>query len=216
LDAPEQAIWLTRHGNRADFVDPDWRLRAARPHDPPLSPDGVEQARQLGWRLVGEGVEHLFASPFLRTVETAAHVADALDLPIRIEDGICEMLNPDWFPVEPDLLPLERLAEVFPRVDATYRSRVLPRYPESWDELVARSNRTVRLLADEFHGDLLVITHGGSLIGVGQGLLNDPHRQIDWPLCGLTKLVRSGKGWRLAFTGETSHLSRPAGGGRLY
>ena len=49
-----KAIWIARHGNRADIVDPTWRLRAARPHDPPLSPDDVEQARKLGRRLKGE------------------------------------------------------------------------------------------------------------------------------------------------------------------
>jgi len=47
-------IFLARHGNRQDFVDPRWLDQAEEPYDPPLSADGVEQARGLGRRLAGE------------------------------------------------------------------------------------------------------------------------------------------------------------------
>ena len=70
-----RTVWLVRHGNRQDFVDRSWRETAARPHDPPLSADGREQARETGRFLAGEPIDHLFASPFLRAVETAARRA---------------------------------------------------------------------------------------------------------------------------------------------
>ena len=56
-----------------DFVDPAWAQKSDRPHDCPLSPDGVVQARETGRRLGGEDISHLFASPFLRAAETAHH-----------------------------------------------------------------------------------------------------------------------------------------------
>jgi len=211
----KQTVWVTRHGNRADFVDPEWPRTASRPYDPPLSADGVVQAKELAGRLVGEGIRHIFASPFLRTVQTAAEVAETLDLPLCVEDGLGEMLNPEWFPVRPEVMSPAQRAAAFPRVDVTYRSRVSPTYPETWDELMARSERTARLLCGQYEGALLLVAHGGSAIGVCQGLLGDPDRKVDWPLCGLTKLVREAAGWRMVFTGDTSHLSQPDAGRRL-
>lgn len=49
-----QIVWIARHGNRLDFVNPEWFNTAERPYDPPLSEDGIVQAKQLGQRLVGE------------------------------------------------------------------------------------------------------------------------------------------------------------------
>jgi len=42
---------------------------------------------QLGQRQ-REGIAHIFASPFLRTVQTANQIAEALDLPIKLESGL--------------------------------------------------------------------------------------------------------------------------------
>src|ERR1043166_781910 len=112
-----KTIWIARHGNRADFVDPNWRATAERPHDPPLSSDGVLQAQALGKRLAQHGapIHHLFASPFLRTVQTAFHVAEAIDAQIKIEHGACEWLNPVWFDKPPGMLSPHEMAQRFPR-----------------------------------------------------------------------------------------------------
>jgi hypothetical protein len=37
------AIYVTRHGEREDFKNKQWRETAERPHDPPLSADGLTQ-----------------------------------------------------------------------------------------------------------------------------------------------------------------------------
>ena len=141
LESEPRTLWISRHGNRVDFMDPTWRRSASRPEDPPLSPDGVEQARELGHRLAGEGIAHVFASPFLRAVQTASCVAEAVDAPIRIEHGVCEWLNREWFAGVPEYLSDEEMARLFPRVVCGYRSAVFPRYPETWDEMEARTCR---------------------------------------------------------------------------
>ena len=119
-----QTIWLCRHGNRIDFVDPSWKG-----DDPPLSADGIIQAQETGLRLQGEGIQHIFTSPFLRTIETAHYIAEALDLPIKIEHGASEWLNAEWFSERPAHLPLDALLRRFPRVDGRYKSVVMPAYP---------------------------------------------------------------------------------------
>ncbi len=125
-----RAIWIVRHASRLDFEDPTWFRSARRPHDPPLSPRGGAEARLLARRLASEPVAHLFASPFLRAVETAAPLAETLGLPIALEPGLSEWLNAAWFPREPSTLPLEDLARRFPCIDrayATARRRALGR-----------------------------------------------------------------------------------------
>lgn len=203
-----QTVWIARHGNRLDFVTPEWFNTADRPYDPPLSDDGIVQAQQLGKRLVGEGISHIFASPFLRTVQTAFQVAEALDLPIKVEAGLSEWLNPHWMPAMPEKLPLDVLAQTFPRIDRSYTSRVVPEYPESNLEVLRRAGKTAVLLATEFPGDILLVGHGASVLGTTMGLLGGTiEPKINAVLCCLVKVVRYGQEWVMELNGDTSHLT---------
>ncbi|MCA1993827.1 MAG: histidine phosphatase family protein [Coleofasciculus sp. S288] len=202
-----QTIWIARHGNRLDFVNPEWFNTAERPYDPPLSEDGIVQAKQLGQRLVGEGIAHIFASPFLRTVQTASFIADALDLPIKIESGLSEWLNPEWMRADPERLSFEVLQERFPRIDANYTSRVIARYPETSIEVLERAAHTARRLTAEFSEDLLFVGHGASVVGTTQGLVGGTP-EINASLCCLVKLVRQEQEWIMELNGDTSHLSQ--------
>lgn len=203
-----QIVWIARHGNRLDFVNPDWFLTAERPYDPPLSDDGVMQAQQLGERLKGEKIAHIFASPFLRTVQTANQVAQALDLPIKLESGLSEWLNPHWMPSMPEKLPLELLHERYPRVDLEYNSRVIAEYPETGEQLFSRAGETAKRLVAEFTGDILLVGHGASVIGTAMGLLGGTTEpEINATLCCLVKIVHQGEEWVMELNGDTSHLS---------
>lgn len=202
-----QIVWIARHGNRLDFVNPEWFNTAERPYDPPLSEDGVVQARQLGQRLVGESIAHIFASPFLRTVQTASMVADALDLPIKLESGLSEWLNPAWMKTEPERLPLEVLQEHFPRIDPSYTSRAIARYPETSDQVLERTSETVRRLVAQFSQDILLVGHGASVVGTTQGLVGGTP-EVNATLCCLVKVVRQGQGWVMELNGDTSHLTQ--------
>lgn len=204
-----QTVWIARHGNRLDFVNPDWFLTAERPYDPPLSDDGVVQAKQLGQRLVGEGIVHIFASPFLRTVQTAFEVAVALDLPIKIESGLSEWLNPQWMPAMPEKLPIETLAERYPKIDLSYKSRVIASYPETSEEVLKRAGQTATSLAQEFKEDILLVGHGASVLGTAMGLLGGTTEpEINATLCCLVKIVRQERDWVMELNGDTSHLSQ--------
>ena len=217
-----RTIWIARHGSRLDFVDPHWHATATRPHDPPLCPEGGEQARQLGERLRGESIAHIFASPFLRTVETAHAVASALDLPVKIEAGFSEWLNPDWFPQDPRPLPLENLRRRFPRIDPSYAPRGEAVYPETGERAEQRAGDTLVRLAREVDGNLLVVGHGASVLGATAGLLAVPPGEPRWNLlppiayCSLVKLAQNGNGWALELACDTSHLTVTGGGDRFH
>ncbi len=201
-----QTIWIARHGNRLDFVNPDWFNSAERPYDPPLSEDGFIQAQELGQRLKSEKIGHIFCSPFLRTVQTAAPVAEILDLPLKLEAGLSEWLNPEWMTSKPETLSLQVLKKHFPRLDLSYTSRVIPKYPETIEQLRDRTRATSITLVEEFNQDLLFVGHGASVCGATTGLTGGSP-SINASLCCLVKLVRQAQSWHLELNGDTSHLS---------
>jgi broad specificity phosphatase PhoE len=200
-----QVVWLARHGNRLDFVDPEWFTTAGRPYDPPLSPDGIEQSRALAERLRGEEIAHIFASPFLRAVQTANQVAEVIDLPIKIETGFSEWLNPDWFPAPPECLSARALAARFARVDPVYASRVLADYPETGEQSLRRAGEAARLVTQEFAGGVLIVGHGASVVGAASGLLG-VIPEIHVGFCSLAKISRKEDRWVLDLAGDTAHL----------
>lgn len=217
-----QIIWIARHGNRIDFVNPEWFNTAERRFDPPLSDDGVVQAYQLGQRLKAENITHIFASPFLRTVQTANQIAEALDLPIKLESGLSEWLNPVWMPAMPEKMSIEALTEAFPTIDTSYTSRVIAEYPETQEIALERSGKTARLLADEFlPEDILLVGHGASVLGATMGLVGEIAKtKVKASLCCLVKVVRqetanpavvlretTASEWVLELDGDTSHLT---------
>ncbi|MBE9192612.1 histidine phosphatase family protein [Gloeocapsopsis crepidinum LEGE 06123] len=205
-----QIVWIARHGNRIDFVNPEWFNTAERRFDPPLSDDGVVQAYQLGQRLKSENIAHIFASPFLRTVQTANQIAEALDLPIKLEAGLSEWLNPAWFPEMPEKLSIEALTKLYPRIDLSYTSRITPEYPETHAEMLVRAGKTTTILADEFFSeDILLVGHGASVLGGAVGLVGASAKdQVKASLCSLVKVVRQEPDWLLELAGDTSHLSK--------
>lgn len=204
-----QTVWIARHGNRLDFVNPDWFLSAERPYDPPLSDDGVIQAMQMGQRLKGENITHIFASPFLRTVQTANQVAQVLDLPIKIEPGLSEWLNPVWMHSAPEKLTWEQLHELYPRVDLTHTPRgVAAQYPETGEQALKRSGETAKRLAAEYAENILLVGHGASVIGMTMGILDlTTEPEVNAALCCLVKIVLYENGWVMELNGDTSHLT---------
>ncbi|KAI9130685.1 histidine phosphatase family protein [Acaryochloris sp. CCMEE 5410] len=203
-----EVVWIARHGHRQDYADLGWRKQADRPHDPGLSAAGVVEAQDLAQCLKAESIAHIVASPFLRTVVTAAHTATELNLPIHLEAGLGEHMSSHLFKSRPEPLPVGEMADRFPQVDRHYQSQIIPLFPETEEEALARAGEALQQLVGTFSGPLLIVTH--ELIGKGAawGLINQ-RPPVRFPTCGLTKLVREQGEWKMAFTGETSHLSQP-------
>lgn len=200
-----QRIWIVRHGNREDFQSPGWARTAERPYDPALSADGETQAREVGRSLRSEPVDCILTSPFLRTIQTARHIADALDLPVCLEPGIGEIL-PD-IQAMPALLSREEQARKFPRIDWSYNAAGRLSYPESSDAGHNRAAATAQALTVRFHGkNLLMVTHGAPVVGIVKGLTGVTER-ITVPLCCIFTLQRNADGWQIVQRSVTSHLS---------
>jgi broad specificity phosphatase PhoE len=201
-------IFLARHGNRQDFVDPSWVSRAVEPYDPPLSADGVEQARRLGERLTDEGIDAIVASPFLRTVQTARHVNEALDVPIFVEPGFGEWLSADSFERSPRVASFEALREWCPKLLPYSIASAALAWPETREQMHARVRRTLGELLSRLDGKLLIVSHAAA---VTAAVLLDPRiARVDCPPCALFALEHDGGEWRLLSSG----LSYPEGASR--
>lgn len=211
-------LWLARHANRQDFVDPNWHETADRPHDPGLSPDGVEQAQQLARRLTDTGICRIVASPFLRTVQTAHAAAEGLDHSLRLEPGLGEWLNADWFDAAPTLLARDALAARFGRIAHDHAPCVRPSFPESRAVMVARVGTAARCLVRRYDGadELLIVGHGATVQGVLLGLVGSDVPDAGCPLASLTKLVRRDGAWTIAFRNDTDHLDEAAAADRFW
>lgn len=199
-----RTLYLVRHGERRDDVDPAWAATAERPHDPPLTDEGRRQARLTGDRLADAGIDAVFTSPYRRAVETAHHVAAPHEVPVRPETGLGEHLNADWFDGVPDRAPLADLAREFPAVDPGRESVLTPSYPETGAEMVARQGETARRLLAATEGTLALVGHGATVGGVAEHLLGDGDG-IHAPYCGVTELEERGGSWRLVYSGATDH-----------
>jgi broad specificity phosphatase PhoE len=198
----KQEIWICRHGNRIDFIDPTWVG-----HDPHLSSDGMLQAEATGRRLKGEPIHHIFASPFLRAVQTANCIAEELDLDIKIEYGFSEWLNAEWFDEIPQCIPMEELVERFPRVDASYVSAIIPTFPENYGMAAKRSGEAAKIIADLYaESNLLFVGHGLSVHGIIAGLFPE-HPEIFPGLCSISKIIRLDNTVIMEINSDSSHLS---------
>ena len=198
-------IWLVRHGQRRD-TDPTWKPRVCHHTEVPLSPMGQAQAAALGERLTGEGIDHLFCSPYLRAVQTASAIARQTGLAIKIEHGAMEWQNLDWFPKRPPLQTVEELAVQFPEIDTTYQSRIQPVWPETESQARHRLGRTIKQLSSEFEGQILVVGHGMTVMGMAGELLDSPKTRVDDVLCGIVQLQFHNGKWELELNGDAGHL----------
>jgi broad specificity phosphatase PhoE len=192
-----QTFWLIRHAHRLDFIEPAWFETAMYPYDPPLSSQGLDRAIELVRQFDSIPIDLILASPFLRTIQTAAPLATSLQLPIRLEWGLCEWLCRDWTPELPKTTPIDELMRCYPNIDVNYQSLVMPCYPETLEELDVRLYNISQQLIDRNCDHLLTIAHKGSILGIVAALTGDRQWQkYDLPCGGIIKLTRSGDRWQ--------------------
>ena len=100
-------LYLTRHAT------PDWArtdIPYFTPPGPPLTPQGEDEARELGAFLREAGVQQVWASPMERAQRTAQLAAEIIGIPFSLEPGIIE-----WTPGEKDEAVRARMWPVWER-----------------------------------------------------------------------------------------------------
>ena len=204
----ERTVWIVRHGLRIDFADPQWVSSSENPYNPPLHPKGLKQAEETAERLKSETIDHVFASPFLRTVQTGSAIAAKARRQLNVEAGFSEWLTSREFEHMPLLGDVSDLHKEFPSVNPDYKSTVTPDFPEDREALDARTGTALTRIFNNHFGNLLIVSHGSPIQAIHKALTGT-YPDTMQPMCSVTRFdLRSGT-WTLVTDADSSHLTTP-------
>lgn len=206
LPADATALLLVRHGQSEAYVEGTTFPLADGQGDPPLSPQGREQARLLCARLAATGIEAIYATTLRRTAQTAAPLAERLGLEIQVEARLREVHLGDWegglyrkMVADGDPVALAMFAE--------QRWDVIPG-AEAAEAFAARVRSGIEGIAASHMGErVAVFTHGGV---IGQALAlatgSRPFAFVGADNASISRLVVAGELWTVRGFNDTSHL----------
>jgi broad specificity phosphatase PhoE len=150
-------IYFTRHGESvANVADREWQPRPADADR--LSERGWEQARGVGERLRGEGIEAIVASRYRRAQETAQAIGEVLGLPFETDPDLHEIRQADaYYAAAPEY---GETGSIFwmPTRDPDYREPGA----ESFNDVLGRVLRVQERLARRAE-QMLCVSHWGFL-----------------------------------------------------
>jgi broad specificity phosphatase PhoE len=208
-------LWVVRHGYRIDFSDPHWRTSAENPYNPPLAPVGFEQAAETGELFKSESIDHIIASPFLRTIQTANIIAEKIGKKVILEAGLSEWLTGRDFDYRPKLDDPYDLVEDYPFVDPVSGHLVHPEYPEDRFMLDRRIKKTLTGLIEKYGSNLLLISHGSPIRSIFKVLVNYEGEGYS-PMCSVSKFHYQSGNWKLEINSDSDHLTHPDNTGSAF
>ncbi len=204
---PPTVTVMARHGATAYSLEK--RFSGSGGVDMPLAPVGQAQADALAAEVVRRAaVTRVVCSPLLRTRQTAAIVADAIGLPVEVDDGFAECSFGEWdgftFAEVRDRWPVE-LEEWLGSVE------VAPPGGESFVQCRERVDGARRGLAERYPGErVLVVSHVSPIkimVGLAVGAPLRSVYRMELPPCSLTTLAWFPDGNASMFSfAEASHL----------
>jgi broad specificity phosphatase PhoE len=127
--------------------------------DPPLTSEGHRQARAAAVALAGEPITRIICSPYTRSLQTAAPLAEAFGLPVEVSALVRER-----YCASCDIgSPRSILTDAWPHIDFRAIAEVWwPPAEELFAQLAARAAIfRVSLDADPASGQTLVVCHWG-------------------------------------------------------
>lgn len=178
-----------------------------QPGDPGLSDVGKAQARQVAAHLRGrQALRDIYSSPLRRAEETAAPLAGALAISVRVDPRLRERMNWEGDRVE----SIESFLADWSRASSDRSFR-----PRSGDSSFAAAAR-LREFLDELpeEGTFVVVTHGGVTTDLLRDLLGDDGLEAARPglvaqgvPCGaITTLEGTAEAWLVTEIAAISHL----------
>lgn len=204
------SLYLVRHG-QTDFSAHN---RFCGSIDPPLNATGVAMAEALGARYgagpsAGERWRAIYASPLVRTQQTAAPTARAAGIGLTIEDGLREIAYGEW-EGRPEA-DVQREDSARFAAWAAHPGHVAPPGGESGYDIAARAMAAIgRIRAAHSDGKVLVVSHKATLrviICALTGIDVDLFRiRVAQKTCAISIIDFKSSGPLLQVLGDTSHL----------
>ena len=198
-------VYLVRHG-ATELTAED---RFAGAIDVRLSDEGREQARLLGKRLAKDPINVAFASPMVRTMDTAALIVAPHGIPVTPVDGLREIAHGRW-----ERKTRAEVEKEFPEEYARYETdpfSFAPTEGESGLQVTARALPALLKIVEE-HPDerILIVSHKATIRLLLSSLLGfDPRKyrdRLDQSPCALNILdFKDVTCPRLTLFNDTSH-----------
>ena len=201
-------LLLLRHGESAPHVDGEDFPLVDGHGDPPLSPEGREQAEQAAARLIatGERIAAVYVTTLQRTAQTAAPLLAALGQEAIVEPELREVFLGEWEGGE----FRKRFADGDPiavRMVTEQRWDVIPG-AEPDEEFSARVRRGIERIAASHPDELVVaVVHGGvigQVIGQASGARGFAFGGAD--NASLSHIVVTPERWIVRCFNDTTHL----------
>ena len=178
--------------------------------DPPLAPNGHEQAKLLADRLASVSIDAIYVTTLRRTAQTAAPLAERLGLSPAVEPDLREVHLGEWEGGE----YRQRVAEHDPLVMEAFSQQRWDVIPgaENPAGLSARVRGAIERIA-RAHRDqrVAVFAHGG-VIGevLAQASGSRPFAFITSDNASISRLIVTDERWFVRTFNDTAHLQDPA------
>ena len=210
-DATE--VVLLRHGASAHAIPGRSFPLVNGQGDPPLAPEGEEQARAAAERLAAEEHAALYVTPLQRTAQTAAPLASATGLAPTVVAELCEVHLGEWEGGEYRI----RAHNGDPLIRQVIEAEDWSLIPgaESMEAVATRARAGVeRIVADVGPGvSAVAVVHGG-IVGelCRQATGSRPFAFIHADNCSISRIVVFADGrWLLRTFNDITHLGALAG-----
>jgi broad specificity phosphatase PhoE len=181
-------VFLARHGE-AEYETPLWM-----DHGGSLTTLGRKQARELGQRLRGERIAHVYTSTVSRAVQTAELAAAELGVAVTVREGLVELALGEAIGIPADSGFFDDAMAAWVAGDVEARAPG----SESALEIAERVRRVLDDIADRHRGEaVVVVSHGGAIVATLSVLAPEPGRGVHVPNCATYELEGDADGWRL-------------------
>jgi 2,3-bisphosphoglycerate-dependent phosphoglycerate mutase len=199
---------LIRHGESQPYTPGNPFPLAAGHGDPPLAPEGHEQAKLLAGRLASARIDAIYVTSLRRTAQTAAPLAERLGLTPVVEPELREVHLGDWEAGE----YRQRVAEQDPVVREAFtkeRWDVIPG-AEASATFSARVRGAIERIAAAHHDQQVAVFVHGGVIGevLAQASGSRPFAFLTADNASISRLVVSGDRWFVRGFNDVAHLER--------
>jgi 2,3-bisphosphoglycerate-dependent phosphoglycerate mutase len=201
-------LLLIRHGASAAAVPGERFELLEGQADPPLAPEGEQQAAKVAAAVANEPLSALFVTPLQRTSQTAAPIAERSGLEPVVVTDLREIMLGEWEGGEFRI----RVADGDPiaaRLFEEERWEVIPG-AENMENFGARVAAGLERVIDEIGpgGTGAAVLHGGVIAEICHQITHSrPFAFLTVDNTSITRLVRYADGrWLLRYFNETAHL----------
>jgi 2,3-bisphosphoglycerate-dependent phosphoglycerate mutase len=199
-------LLIVRHGESAAARVDQPAPRADGHSDPPLAPEGVEQAGRLADRLAHEHIDAIYVTSLQRTAQTAAPLARRLGLEPAVEADLREVFLGEWEGVA----FRKYVAEGHPTAVQMFLEKRWDVIPgaESNDVFAGRVRAGMERIIARHPGERVVVVVHGGVIGQMMSLASGApaFSFIGADNASVTQIVAMPQPWVIRRFNDTAHL----------